>query len=130
MGETVIITILVENTVHARGLLAEHGLSFHLQVGQHSLLFDTDQSDLFLHNALKLGLSLAGAEAIVLSHGHNDHTGGLRAAHQATPSSPEKFPGRTPLKTPAAPSSVIQPATIQIRCWTTRPFTLTPKTAW
>src|ERR1017187_3073457 len=73
MGETIIITILVENTVHARGLLAEHGLSFHLQVGQRSLLFDTGQSDLFLRNALKLRLSLAGAKAIVLSHGHNDH---------------------------------------------------------
>jgi 7,8-dihydropterin-6-yl-methyl-4-(beta-D-ribofuranosyl)aminobenzene 5'-phosphate synthase len=85
MGESVIITTLVENTVHARGLLAEHGLSFHLQAGQRSLLFDTGQSDLFLHNALKLRLRLAGAEAIVLSHGHNDHTGGLKAAHEAAP---------------------------------------------
>ena len=59
--------------------------SFHLQVGQRSLLFDTGQSDLFLPNALKLHLSLAGAEAIVLSHGHNDHTGGLKAAHEAAP---------------------------------------------
>jgi 7,8-dihydropterin-6-yl-methyl-4-(beta-D-ribofuranosyl)aminobenzene 5'-phosphate synthase len=85
MGESVTITILVENTVYARGLLAEHGLSFHLQVGQRSLLFDTGQSDLFLQNALNLRLNLTGAEAIVLSHGHNDHTGGLKAAHQAAP---------------------------------------------
>ena len=75
----------MENSVYARGLLAEHGLAFHLQVGQRSLLFDTGQSDLLLHNALLLGVSLAETEAIVLSHGHNDHTGGLAAAHEAAP---------------------------------------------
>jgi 7,8-dihydropterin-6-yl-methyl-4-(beta-D-ribofuranosyl)aminobenzene 5'-phosphate synthase len=85
MSETIAVTTLVENSVHARGLLAEHGLAFHLQVGSRSLLFDTGQSDLLLHNALKLRISLDNAEAIVLSHGHNDHTGGIDAARQAAP---------------------------------------------
>jgi 7,8-dihydropterin-6-yl-methyl-4-(beta-D-ribofuranosyl)aminobenzene 5'-phosphate synthase len=85
MSETIALTTLVENSVHARGLLAEHGLAFHLQVGSRNLLFDTGQSDLFLHNALKLRLTLADADAIVLSRGHNDHTGGLQAAHKAAP---------------------------------------------
>jgi 7,8-dihydropterin-6-yl-methyl-4-(beta-D-ribofuranosyl)aminobenzene 5'-phosphate synthase len=85
MKKTIVVTTLVENSVHARGLLAEHGLSFHLQVGPRSLLFDTGQTDLLLHNALKLRMSLANAEAIVLSHGHNDHTGGIDAARQAAP---------------------------------------------
>jgi 7,8-dihydropterin-6-yl-methyl-4-(beta-D-ribofuranosyl)aminobenzene 5'-phosphate synthase len=85
MKETIVVTTLVENSVHARGLLAEHGLAVHLQAGPRSLLFDTGQSDLLLHNALKLRISLADAQAIVLSHGHNDHTGGLQAAREAVP---------------------------------------------
>ena len=85
MKQPILITTLVENSVHARGLLAEHGLAFHLQAGPRSLLFDTGQSDLLLHNALKLRISVANAEAIVLSHGHNDHTGGLKAAQEAAP---------------------------------------------
>jgi 7,8-dihydropterin-6-yl-methyl-4-(beta-D-ribofuranosyl)aminobenzene 5'-phosphate synthase len=85
MKKTIVVTTLVENSVHARGLLAEHGLAFHLQAGPRSLLFDTGQSDLLLHNALKLRISLAGAEAVVLSHGHNDYTGGLQAAQEAAP---------------------------------------------
>jgi 7,8-dihydropterin-6-yl-methyl-4-(beta-D-ribofuranosyl)aminobenzene 5'-phosphate synthase len=83
MKETIVVTTLVENSV--RGLLAEHGLAFHLQAGPRSLLFDTGQSDLLLHNSLKLRISVADVEAIVLSHGHNDHTGGLTAAHEAAP---------------------------------------------
>jgi len=85
MQKTIVVTTLVENSVHARGLRAEHGLSFHLQVGSRSLLFDTGQSNLLLHNAPKLRISLADTDAIILSHGHNDHTGGLQAAHEAAP---------------------------------------------
>jgi 7,8-dihydropterin-6-yl-methyl-4-(beta-D-ribofuranosyl)aminobenzene 5'-phosphate synthase len=85
MKETIAVTTLVENSVNVRGLLAEHGLAFHIQAGPRSLLFDTGQSDLLLHNALKLRIRLADAEAIVMSHGHNDHTGGLKAAHEAAP---------------------------------------------
>jgi 7,8-dihydropterin-6-yl-methyl-4-(beta-D-ribofuranosyl)aminobenzene 5'-phosphate synthase len=85
MREPIIVTTLVENSVNARGLLAEHGLAFHLQAGQHSLLFDTGQSGLLVENARKLQVPLAEVEAIALSHGHNDHTGGLRAARQFAP---------------------------------------------
>lgn len=85
MKEPITVTTLVENSVYAGGLRAEHGLAFLLRIGARSLLFDTGQSDLLLHNAFKLRLNLADAEAIVLSHGHYDHTGGIAAARAAAP---------------------------------------------
>ena len=85
MSETIRITVLVENSVHRQGLVAEHGLSFHVQSGKHSLLFDTGQTDLAVINAETLRLPLDRVEAIVLSHGHYDHTGGVPAMLEVVP---------------------------------------------
>lgn len=71
------ITVLTENMVSRRGLLAEHGLSVLVEEGRKRILFDTGQSGVYIHNAEQLGISLEGLDAIVLSHGHYDHTGGL-----------------------------------------------------
>ena len=65
-------------------LLAEHGLSqlVHLACGDetHRILFDTGYSPIgVLHNLELLGIELEGIEAIVISHGHMDHTGSLNA---------------------------------------------------
>jgi 7,8-dihydropterin-6-yl-methyl-4-(beta-D-ribofuranosyl)aminobenzene 5'-phosphate synthase len=79
MGESVIITTLVENTVNIGGLQAEHGLSFLVRAGGRRLLFDTGQTDLLVRNACQMGLPLEGLCGIVLSHGHYDHTSGLAA---------------------------------------------------
>jgi 7,8-dihydropterin-6-yl-methyl-4-(beta-D-ribofuranosyl)aminobenzene 5'-phosphate synthase len=85
MKETIAVTTLVENSVNVRGLLAEHGLAFHIQAGPRSLLFDTGQSGLLVQNARKLQVRLEEVEALALSHGHNDHTGGLKAARETAP---------------------------------------------
>jgi len=77
--ETVQITTLVENTASGAGLLAEHGLSFWIEYGDKRILFDTGQSDILIQNAKVLGINLAQTDAIVLSHGHYDHTSGLSA---------------------------------------------------
>lgn len=72
------ITLLVENKVKRRGLLAEHGLSYWLEAGEDKILFDTGQTpEVLVHNARQLGIDLAETDTIVLSHGHYDHTGGL-----------------------------------------------------
>ena len=41
------------------------------------ILFDTGFSDLFLKNTQILGIDLTDLDAIVFSHGHDDHMGGL-----------------------------------------------------
>ena len=85
MSESIGITTLVENTVHQPGLKAEHGLSLHIQFGRHQVLFDTGQSDLLRSNADLLEFNLRHLDAIVLSHGHYDHCGGLKTAWSLSP---------------------------------------------
>ena len=71
------ITCLIENLVYRGGLIAEHGLSFLIETGSHNILFDTGQTGNFALNASRLGIDIATVDAVVLSHGHYDHTGGL-----------------------------------------------------
>lgn len=78
MEQAVSVTVLVENTASGRGVRGEHGLAFWIEAGSQSVLFDTGQTpDVLLHNAEQLGIDLVGVDAVVLSHGHYDHTGGL-----------------------------------------------------
>lgn len=75
------LTCVVDNSVEAGSALwGEHGLSFIIEAGEEKVLFDTGQSgDVLLHNLDKLKQSPKDFSAIVLSHGHYDHTGGLAA---------------------------------------------------
>lgn len=87
MAQKVKITTLVENTAEGNGLLSEHGISFWIEFGERKVLFDTGQSGIVVRNAGILGINLAETDAIVISHGHSDHTGGLEPvlniAHKA-----------------------------------------------
>ena len=79
------ITVLVENTARGPGILGEHGLAWWIDTGAHRVLFDTGQGMALRPNAARLGIDLARADAIILSHGHFDHVGGLEAALGAAP---------------------------------------------
>ena len=73
------ITSVVENT-SAVGLPVEHGLSLYIQLENgRNILFDMGQRRLFAENAEQLGLSIADIDTAIVSHGHYDHGGGLRA---------------------------------------------------
>lgn len=69
------LTVLNDN-VAGRWCRAEHGLSFLIEADR-KVLFDTGSTDLIGYNAAILNVDLQDIETIVLSHGHDDHTGGL-----------------------------------------------------
>jgi 7,8-dihydropterin-6-yl-methyl-4-(beta-D-ribofuranosyl)aminobenzene 5'-phosphate synthase len=76
------LTVITENTVPGKvgGLYAEHGFSLFLERPNARLLFDVGPAGIAtLNNAPRLGIDLRSADALVLSHGHMDHTGGLLA---------------------------------------------------
>jgi len=60
-----------------RIFLAQHGLSMWIEADI-KILFDLGSTDVFLHNAALLGIDVASADLIVLSHGHWDHANGLK----------------------------------------------------
>ena len=71
------ILTLMEDTTEDTRLFAEHGLSFLIETDAAKILFDTGASEKTCANARLLGKDLSALDAVVLSHGHYDHTGGL-----------------------------------------------------
>lgn len=71
------LTVLCDNYVQKPHLLAEHGLSFFIEAEKINILFDTGQGLAIEHNAKRLNIDLKSVDAVILSHGHYDHTGGL-----------------------------------------------------
>lgn len=71
------LTILTDNIAGGR-FLAEHGLSYLIEIDDEKILFDTGHSDVFLQNAKRLGIDIQSeVNTVVLSHGHWDHGNGL-----------------------------------------------------
>lgn len=78
------ITVLVDNRAD-KGLVSEHGLAMWIETGDKKILLDTGQGKSLLPNAALLGIDLRGADAMVLSHGHYDHTGAVADVLRAAP---------------------------------------------
>ncbi|UCE15023.1 MAG: MBL fold metallo-hydrolase [Candidatus Heimdallarchaeota archaeon] len=80
------IQIIVDNNAGPGGTLGESGFSALAEVTytdstSMKLLFDTGPSPVaFLNNVKKLKIDLTLIDAIILSHGHWDHVGGLKEA--------------------------------------------------
>ena len=78
------IVTLIENAAGEHlALKHEHGLSFYIEKDGRKLLFDLGQTGAIVENAKKLNLDLSGVEYVVSSHGHYDHSGGMRSLVEA-----------------------------------------------
>ncbi len=92
------LTVLIDGPKSTDNLLVgEFGLSFFVRTGEKNILFDTGSSRLFLANAGVLGIDLRDLDYVVLSHGHDDHTGGLvpLVSHRAVDEHPTR-PSQVP----------------------------------
>ncbi len=73
------IRVLLENHKGAGAdkSLKARRLSLLVEDESTSILFDTGPDGSFMQNALAMGIDLSDVSAVVLSHGHYDHCGGV-----------------------------------------------------
>lgn len=78
------LRILVDNnTFIDQYYHGEPAASFYIEIEDKKILFDTGYSDILISNAEKMGIDLSELTHIVLSHGHDDHTKGLKCLREA-----------------------------------------------
>ncbi len=97
----VTVSVLVENMAGWNGELGEWGLSFLVDAGEHQIILDTGGGKTLSLNAGMMKVDLCRSEAIVISHGHGDHTLGLNDALNAC----------------KLPSLFVHPVAFQTRYW-------------
>jgi 7,8-dihydropterin-6-yl-methyl-4-(beta-D-ribofuranosyl)aminobenzene 5'-phosphate synthase len=85
------LTTLCENTAGVFGFTGEWGLSILVQFEGETVLLDTGLSSSIVHNATAANVNIKNIKKVVLSHGHVDHTGGLRVLLKAIRSKVEVF---------------------------------------
>ncbi|WP_312941166.1 MBL fold metallo-hydrolase [Oscillibacter sp.] len=73
------ITTLLENTSCRADVVHAHGLSQYVEMSTHKILFDMGPGPAIVDNARALGVDLTLVDTAVLSHAHDDHSGGLAA---------------------------------------------------
>ena len=74
------ITIIYDNNVYDQKLSSAWGFSALVEYRDHTLLFDTGgDGQLLMENMRILGIDPTRIDSVMLSHAHDDHTGGLTA---------------------------------------------------
>lgn len=73
------IVTLVENTTISSAYGSKHGLCLYIETENHKILFDLGQDNLFAENAKKMNIDISEIDTVIISHGHKDHGGALKA---------------------------------------------------
>lgn len=72
------LSVLCDDTAASDTFVTEHGVSIFVELANgHHWLIDTGTTDIFMQNAKLMNISLDNLTGIAISHGHDDHTGGL-----------------------------------------------------
>lgn len=80
------ITVLYDNTAHRQDCSADWGFACLIEGTEKTILFDTGtKADVFAANVGALRVDLSHVDALVVSHPHGDHTGGIPVALKARP---------------------------------------------
>jgi 7,8-dihydropterin-6-yl-methyl-4-(beta-D-ribofuranosyl)aminobenzene 5'-phosphate synthase len=89
VGEVSILPLVERLTPDGSALKGEPGVSYLIRAGGRRVLFDSGLSggkpeSALVHNAELLGVPLGDLDAVVISHLHADHVGGLAAMRRRT----------------------------------------------
>lgn len=73
------LKVLVDNNTYInRYYLGEPAVSYYIEDETDKILFDAGYSDAFIKNAEKMNIDLNKINKLIISHGHDDHTRGLK----------------------------------------------------
>lgn len=70
------LTVVVDHMSSKNTMLAESGFSVLIEHADKRILFDTGATEIVVRNLNALGVSVSSIDALILSHGHFDHTWG------------------------------------------------------
>ena len=85
-AQEVTLSIVYNNAPHDPQLICDWGMACVVQGLSRTILFDTGgDGEILLSNMAKMGIAPTQIDIVVLSHIHQDHTGGLGAFLQANP---------------------------------------------